>query len=94
MIGGNEINKNFYRTPLGTVVEKNPEKTYPHLYSVFLLSSHDTSWFYIREDNTCYWEHTRKDKDKVTTEADHLQLDLFGKPILSKEFIMNEITKY
>ena len=48
----------------------------------------------MREDNTCYWEHTRKDKDKVTTEADNLQLDLFGKPILSKDFIMTEITKY
>ncbi len=88
------MSTNFYRTPLGTVVEKNPKKTYPHLYSVFLLDSHNTSWFWIREDNTCYWEHTRKDKDKVTTEADHLQLDLFGKPILSKEFVMEEITKY
>ena len=94
MTGDKEINKNFYRTPLGTLVEKNQEKTYPHLYSVFLLDSHNTSWFYIREDNTCYWEHTRKDKEKVTTEADHLQLDLFGKPVLSKEFIMEEITKY
>ena len=88
------LSTNFYRTPLGTVIEKNPKKTYPHLYGVFLLSSHDTSWFWIREDNTCYWEHTRKNKNKVTTEADHLQLDLFGKPILSKDFIMKEITKY
>ena len=89
-----DIDPRFYRTALGTVVEKNPKKTYPHLYGVFLLDSHNTSWFYIREDNTCYWEHTRKDKDKVTTEADNLQLDLFGKPILSKDFIMREITKY
>ena len=86
-----DINPNFYRTPLGTVVEKNPKKTYPHLYSVFLLTSHDTSWFWVREDGTCYWEHTRKDKDKVTVEADGLQLDLFGEPILSKEFIMEAI---
>ena len=84
----------FYKSPMGVVYEKNPKKTYPHLYGVFLLDSHNTSWFYIREDNTCYWEHTRKDKDKVTTEADNLQLDLFGKPILSKDFIMTEITKY
>ena len=89
-----DIDSRFYRTGLGTVVEKNPKITYPHLYGVFLLDSHNTSWFYIREDNTCYWEHTRKDKDKVTTEADNLQLDLFGKPILSKDFIMTEITKY
>mgnify|MGYP001355128170 FL=1 len=86
-----DINPNFYRTPLGTVVEKNPKKTYPHLYSVFLLTSHDTSWFWVREDGTCYWEHTRKDKDKVTVEADGLQLDLFGEPILSKEFIMEAV---
>tara|TARA_Y100000114_G_scaffold74336_1_gene68178 strand:- start:514 stop:786 length:273 start_codon:yes stop_codon:yes gene_type:complete len=86
-----DINPNFYRTPLGTVVEKNPKKTYPHLYGVFLLTSHDTSWFWVREDGTCYWEHTRKDKDKVTVEADGLQLDLFGEPILSKEFIMEAI---
>ena len=88
---GEDINPNFYRTPLGTVVEKNPKKTYPHLYSVFLLTSHDTSWFWVREDGTCYWEHTRKDKDKVTVEADGLQLDLFGEPILSKEFIMEAV---
>ncbi|AIR93545.1 hypothetical protein AVU42_gp209 [Prochlorococcus phage P-TIM68] len=88
---GEDINPNFYRTPLGTVVEKNPKKTYPHLYGVFLLTSHDTSWFWVREDGTCYWEHTRKDKDKVTVEADGLQLDLFGEPILSKEFIMEAI---
>jgi len=88
---GEDINPNFYRTPLGTVVEKNPKKTYPHLYSVFLLTSHDTSWFWVREDGTCYWEHTRKNKDKVTVEADGLQLDLFGEPILSKEFIMEAV---
>ena len=86
-----DINPNFYRTPLGTVVEKNPKKTYPHLYSVFLLTSHDTSWFWVREDGTCYWEHTRKNKDKVTVEADGLQLDLFGEPILSKKFIMEAV---
>tara|TARA_Y100001954_G_C15704671_1_gene549713 strand:+ start:887 stop:1126 length:240 start_codon:yes stop_codon:yes gene_type:complete len=76
---------------MGVVYEKKPKKTYPHLYSVFLLSSHDTSWFYQREDNTFYWEHTRKDKNKVTRDASNLQLDLFGKPVLSKDFIMKEI---
>ena len=83
---------NFYKvSPDGPVYEKNPKKTYPHLYAVFLLDSHNTSWFYIREDKTCYWEHTRKDKDKVTVEADGVQLDLFGKPNLSKELIMKSI---
>ena len=85
------LSSNFYRTGLGTVIEKNPKKTYPHLYAVFLLDSHNTSWFYIREDNTCYWEHTRKDKDMVTEDADGLQMNLFGKPILTKEFIMKAI---
>ena len=82
---------NFYKSPMGTLYEKNSERTYPHLYSVFLLNSHNTSWFYVREDGTCYWEHTRMDKDKVTIEADGVQLDLFGKPNLSKEFIMEAI---
>ena len=81
----------FYKSPLGTVYAKKREITYPHLYAVFLLDSHNTSWFYIREDGTCYWEHTRKDKDKVTVDADNLQMDLFGKPILSKEFIMKAV---
>ena len=91
MTGDNEIDPRFYRLPGGTVVEKNPKKTYPHLYAVFLLDSHNTSWFYIRKDGTCYWEHTRKDKDKVTEEADGLQMNIFGEPILSKEFIMKAI---
>ena len=81
----------FYKSAMGTVYQKNPKKTYPHLYSVFLLNSHDTSWFYVREDNTCYWEHTRKERDKITVEADGVQLDLFGKPNLSKELIMKSI---
>ena len=82
---------NFYRSPLGTVYEKKPEKTYPHLYAVFLLDSHNTSWFYVRKDGTCYWEHSRKDKDMITEDADNLQLDIFGEPILSKDFIMKAI---
>ena len=82
---------NFYKSGMGVVYEKKPKKTYPHLYSVFLLDSHNTSWFYVREDGTCYWEHTRKDKDNITVEADGVQLDLFGKPNLSKELIMKAI---
>ena len=82
---------NFYKSAMGTVYEKNPKKTYPHLYSVILLDSHNTSWFWVREDGTCYWQHTRKDKDMVTVEADGIQLDLFGQPILTKEFILRHI---
>jgi len=81
----------FYKSAMGTVYQKNPKKTYPHLYSVILLDSHNTSWFWVREDGTCYWQHTRKDKDMVTVEADGIQLDLFGQPILTKEFILRHI---
>ena len=84
-------NPNFYKSAMGVVYEKNPKKTYPHLYSVILLDSHNTSWFWVREDKTCYWEHSRKGKDMVTVEADNLQLDLFVEPILTKEFILRHI---
>ncbi len=83
---------NFYKSAMGVVYEKNPKKTYPHLYSVFLLDSHNTSWFWIREDGTCYWQHSRKNlDDDIFVDADNLQMDLFGKPVLSKEFIMKAI---
>ena len=82
----------FYKSPMGVVYEKKPKKTYPHLYAVFLLDSHNTSWFWIREDGTCYWQHSRKNlDDDIFIDADNLQMDLFGEPILSKEFIMKAI---
>ena len=82
----------FYKSPMGVVYEKKPKKTYPHLYAVFLLDSHNTSWFWIREDGTCYWQHSRKNlDDDIIIDADNLQMDLFGEPILSKEFIMKAI---
>ena len=89
----NEYNHpDFYKTPNGVVYEKNPKITYPHLYRVFLLDSHNTSWFWIREDGTCYWQHSRKNlDDDIFEDADQLQMDLFGKPILTKEFIMKAI---
>ena len=92
MIKNNEYkHPDFYKSAMGVVYEKNPKITYPHLYRVFLLDSHNTSWFWIREDGTCYWEHSRKNKDMVTEEADKLQMDIFGKPDLSKEFVMKAI---
>ena len=82
----------FYKSPMGVVYEKKPKKTYPHLYAVFLLDSHNTSWFWIREDGTCYWQHSRKNlDDDIFIDADNLQMDLFGEPILSKDFIMKAI---
>jgi len=62
------------------------------LVSVFLLDSHNTSYFWKREDNTYYWQHCRKElDDDYFVDADGLQLDLLGDPVLSKDFIMNAI---
>ena len=59
---------------------------------MFTLDSHNTSYLYRREDNTYYWQHCRKEaEDDLLIDADNIQLDLFGDPILSKSFIMKEI---
>ena len=86
-----QINPNFYRSPMGVVYERNPKPKYPRVIAVFTHTSHDTSWLYCREDGTYYWEHARKNKDKVIEDVNELQLDLFGKPELTKEFIMRAI---
>jgi hypothetical protein len=65
--------------------------TDPSLLHVACLDSHNTSYFYKREDGTYYWLHCRKNKDDVEVDADQLQLDMFGDPYLSKEFIMKAI---
>ena len=65
--------------------------TNPSLLHVACLDSHNTSYFYKREDGTYYWLHCRKNKDDVEVDVDQLQLDLFGDPILSNEFILKEI---
>ena len=65
--------------------------TDPSLLHVACLDSHNTSYFYKREDSTYYWLHCRKNKDDVEVDVDQLQLDLFGDPILSNEFILKEI---
>ena len=62
------------------------------LVSVFLLDSHNTSYFWKREDNTYYWQHSRKHlDDDLFVDADGVQLDMFGKPDLTKQFIMDAI---
>ena len=62
------------------------------LVSGFLLDSHNTSYFWKREDNTYYWQHSRKHlDDDLFVDADGVQLDLFGKPDLTKQFIMDAI---
>ena len=62
------------------------------LVSVFLLDSHNTSYFWKREDNTYYWQHCRKElDDDLFVDAQGLQLDMFGKPDLSNEYLLREI---
>ena len=62
------------------------------LISVFLLDSHNTSYFWKREDGTYYWQHSRKElDDDLFVDADGLQLDMFGNPVLPKDFIMKAI---
>ena len=47
---------------------------------------------YRREDNTYYWQHCRKEaEDDLFVDVDGLQLDLFGDPILHKDWILEAI---
>ena len=71
--------------------DPNKKREYPHLYAVFCLDSHNTSYLYIREDGTYYWLHCRKNKDDLKVDADMLQLDMLGDIILSKEYIMKSL---
>ena len=62
---------------------------------MFPIDSHNTSYLYLREDGTYYWQHCRKEaEDDVFIDADGIQLDLFGKPVLNKEFIMKETLQF
>ena len=45
----------------------------------------------VRENGTYYWLHCRKGKDDIEVNADIIQMDMFGKPDLSKDFIMKAI---
>ena len=74
-----------------TKPDPNRKITYPHMLACFCLDSHNTSYFYKREDGTYYWLHSRKNKDDVCVDADMLQLDLLGDIILTKEQVMKEI---
>ena len=74
-----------------TKPDPNRKVTYPQVLHVICLDSHNTSFFYKRENGTYYWHHSRKEKDDVFVDADQVQLDMFGDPYLSKEFIMKAI---
>ena len=72
--------------------DPNRKIEYPHVVALFTLDSHNTSYFYIRENGTYYWLHARKElDDDLIVDAHDIQLDMFGKPDLSKEFIMKSI---
>ena len=59
--------------------------------AMFPISSHDTSYLYRREDGSYYWQHCRKEEEDLFVDVHELQLNLFGEPILSKEFILREL---
>ena len=60
--------------------------------AMFTLDSHNTSYLYRREDRTYYWQHCRKEaEDDIFVDADGLQLDMLGDPVLSKEWILKAI---
>ena len=61
--------------------------TDPSLLHVACLDSHNTSYFYKREDGTYYWLHCRKNKDDVDVDADELQLDMLGDVELTNDQI-------
>ena len=65
--------------------------TDPSLLHVACLDSHNTIYFYKREDGTYYWLHCRMNKDDVEVDVDQLQLDMFGDPDLSNDYILTEI---
>ena len=71
--------------------DPNRKVTYPQVVALFCLDSHNTSYFYIRENGTYYWLHCRKGEDDVEVDAHDIQIDLFGKPDLSNEWVLKEI---
>ena len=74
-----------------TKPDPNRKVTYPCVLHVACLDSHNTSYFYKRENGTYYWLHARKNKDDVEVDADELQLDMLGDIILSNEYILKSI---
>ena len=71
-----------------TKPDPNRKVTYPCVLHVACLDSHNTSYFYKREDGTYYWLHARKNKDDVEVDADQIQLDLLGDVELTNDQIL------
>ena len=75
--------------------DPNRKREYPYAVALFTIDSHNTSYFYKRENGTYYWHHCRKNKDDIYTEAEELQLNLFGEdPILPTDYIMKSLYHY
>ena len=70
-----------------TKPDPNRNIEYPQVLHVLCIDSHNTSFFYEREDGTYYWLHARKNKDDVEVDVDGLQLNLFGEAILTRELL-------
>ena len=75
---------------MGKSVKPDPNRkiTYPQVLHVACIDSHNTSYFYKREDGTYYWLHARKNKDDVIVDADELQLDMLGDVELTNNQIL------
>ena len=71
-----------------TKPDPNRKITYPQVLHVACIDSHNTSYFYKREDGTYYWLHARKNKDDVIVDADELQLDMLGDVELTNDQIL------
>ena len=74
-----------------TKPDPNRKITYPQVLHVACLDSHNTSYFYKREDGTYYWLHCRKNEDDLEVDAHNIQVDMFGEPVLSNEWVLKEI---
>ena len=56
--------------------DPNRKITYPQVIALFTLDSHNTSYFFKREDGTYYWLHCRKGKDDVYVAVSYTHLTL------------------
>ena len=75
--------KDEQKTPVGNT-NKSASQCSPSIHTTLLT--------YIEEDGTYYWQHCRKNaEDDLFVDADELQLELLGNPVLSKEFVLKAI---
>tara|TARA_B100000214_G_scaffold98160_1_gene68364 strand:- start:256 stop:519 length:264 start_codon:yes stop_codon:yes gene_type:complete len=62
------------------------------LISLFPITSHDTSYLWRKEDGSYYWQHAwKKAEDDIFVDVNNLQLDMFGTPHLSDDWVRAEL---